>query len=75
METFAVNKCMASPACAGAAASALQALRLDFFGRGVMPMNPGPCPPPAPGPGTAVRSLQPREEQSGARFPDTLAGG
>lgn len=31
METFAVNKCMASPACAGTAAPALQALGLYFL--------------------------------------------
>jgi len=66
METFAVNKRMTSPARAGAAASALQALTLYFFGSGVMLMNPSLCPPPARGPaasnavsgawGTAVRS-------------------
>ena len=52
METFAVNTCMASPASAGTAASALQALRLYFLAGGVMPMNPGLYPLPAPGPAT-----------------------
>lgn len=31
METFAVNKCMASRVCVGTTASALQALRLYFL--------------------------------------------
>lgn len=76
METFAVNKCMASPACAGTAARALKALGL-YFVAGANTYEPHPacasCQPMALMP--AVLSFHLGGWQLGAIIPSILTRG